>query len=150
MNANRCRHGVEETSCALCIAADLALARQTPHPGAISAGVFDLKPLEHRFDGEFLKLRLLEAILCPSVTHRSKCSFLSDVLAALNSVLDRVHTRPCTPEGASVRSAALPRTRCGREKPAAGCRPLRGRHRRKGSHDGSPGSPAPNSDRRYR
>jgi hypothetical protein len=57
MNVDRCRHGVEQTSCALCIAADLALARRAPHPFHITAGVFDPKPLEHRFDGEYLELR---------------------------------------------------------------------------------------------
>ena len=57
MNAEKCRHGVEQTLCPLCIEADLALARKAPHPLSIAAGVFDPKPLEHRFDGEYLELR---------------------------------------------------------------------------------------------
>jgi hypothetical protein len=57
MNADRCRHGVEETSCPLCIETALALARKAPHLLSVAAGVFDPKPLEHRFDGEYLELR---------------------------------------------------------------------------------------------
>jgi hypothetical protein len=57
MNTDKCRHGVEQTLCPLCIEGDLALARKAPHPLSIAAGVFDPKPLEHRFDGEHLELR---------------------------------------------------------------------------------------------
>jgi hypothetical protein len=57
VNADRCRHGAEQTSCAFCIEADLALARKPPHPVSITAGVFDPKPLDYRFDGEHLELR---------------------------------------------------------------------------------------------
>jgi len=57
MNADRCGHGVEKTSCALCIEADLALARKATHPLSIARGVFDPKPLEYSFDGENLELR---------------------------------------------------------------------------------------------
>jgi hypothetical protein len=57
MNADRCRHGVEQTSCALCIEADLALARKAPHPLSMTAGIFDPQPLEHRFCGEYLEPR---------------------------------------------------------------------------------------------
>ena len=57
MNADRCRHGVEETSCPLCIETARALARKPPHSLSVAAGVFDPKPLAHRFDGEYLELR---------------------------------------------------------------------------------------------